>query len=501
MILILIILVGLGIGGFFIYKNISTSEKFEVPLATKEKLEEKEKVQPKSEIPEVAIRSGFGYDTKGAWNIDLRYLVKDRNDWNPIGVMWERAMPGFALWQQIEPEKGEYNWEKIDEYVRGAQERNIRILFTVEPYTDWDQETCNIHLKWQSNEGGKDPRDGLSSAHRKGKPCDMEAYKEFLRRLVERYDGDGIEDISGLRYPVTHWEIANEVDCHGYFQGSAEDYFEILKTSYITIKQTDPNAKILISALPSIGRESEFEFGRPDFDTAKLFELGAANYFDIMNIHDYDVESSKRTFLERYGASDKPIWETEPTGLRHYQEGAETDDLSIEAQEELALLLVQVFEEASEYGVTMFYLGGGPISVFHKAINYIETGEFGPSEGEERVEKRVMTGKCDCNALYDFYNTGPKMQEYAEAIREDCNNACGFTDDINKGRCYASLASEIRYDENGAWAGDCLCRDMLTGDARDWCYEHSTKMIHRRNSCDKIQNPAIKEECIASFPK
>ncbi len=490
MVLILIILIGLGVGGFFIYRNISTFEKFEAPSATKERLE----------TPEVAVKSGFGYLPRGGWNIDLRHLAKERSKWNPIGVMWERAMPGLALWQQIEPKKGQYRWGKIDEYVRGAQERNIKILFNVEPYTDWDQETCNMHLKWISGEGGKDPRDSLSEAHRKGKPCDMEAYKEFLRRLVERYDGDGIEDISGLRYPVTHWEIANEVDCHGYFQGSEEDYFDMLKTSYTTVKETDPNAKVLISALPSIGRESEFEFGRPDFDPAKLFGLGAANYFDIMNRHDYDVPSEVREFLKRYDAGDKPIWETEPTGLRHYQEGVEIDDLSIEAQEELALVLVQVFEESSEHGMTMFFLGGGPISVFRKAINYRETGEFGPSAGEERVEKRVIGGRCDCNALYDFYNTGPDMQEYAEVIREDCNNACGFTDDINKGRCYASLASDIRYDENGAWAGDCLCRNMLAGDARDWCYEHST-MIHRRNACDKIQDPAIKEGCMSDWNK
>jgi hypothetical protein len=93
------------------------------------------------------------------------------------------------------------------------------------------------------------------------------------------------------------------------------------------------------------------------------------------------------------------------------------------------------------------------------------------------------------------------MQEYAQVIREDCNNACGFTDDINKGRCYASLARDVTYDENGVWVGDCLCRDMLTGKARDWCYSHSTMAIHRKNSCDKIQDPAIKEGCMSDWNK
>lgn len=447
-------------------------------------------------IPELALKPEFGYCTGGAWNIPLGYLQKSRNDWNPVDVMWERAHPGFANWQYIEPEKGQYNWGKIDEYVRGAQERDIQILFTVWPFTDWDQETCNSHLEWQPNSGGKDPRDFLSLAHRKGKPCDMEAYKEFLRRLVERYDGDGLEDISGLRYPVTHWEIGNEPDVGDeFFQGSAEDYFEILKVSYTTIKETDPDAKVLIAAIGIHGLEKTDYSKWTNFDTIKLFELGATNYFDIMNGHSYGGYRTVKEFLEKFGAGDKPMWVTEPTGLRHYRQNGETE-------EELTLTIVQVFIDEANYGVTRFFLGGSDTSIpiLQKAANYIRYGElepFGDEESEVRPEKKIV-GKCDCNALYDFYNTGPEVQEYAQAIREDCENACGLTNEMDKGSCYARLAMGLY--ENGVWVGDCICRDMLTGKVRDWCYAHSTVVFHRRNFCDKVQDPGIKAWCMNPPP-
>ncbi len=489
-VLILLIVVGLGIGGYFIYKNISAPEKSKFPQVADEELREK----ILQSFPEVTSRPDFGYCAGGAWNLPLGYLQKTRNNWNPIGVIWERAHPGFANWQFIEPEKGQYNWEKIDEYVKGAQEKGVQILFTVWPFTDWDQEICNSHLEWQPNNGGKDPRDFLSLAHRKGKPCDMDAFKEFLRRLVERYDGDDIEDMSGLRYPVTHWEIGNEPDVgDDFFQGSAEDYFEILKVSYTTIKKADPEAKVLIAAIGIHGLKRADYTKWTDFDTLKLFELGAANYFDIMNGHSYGGHSTVKKFLEIYGADDKPMWVTEPTGLRHYrQEG--------QAEEELLLTIVQVFIDEAKHGVTRFFLGGSDTSIpiLHKAANYIRYGELEPFEIEEveKVEKKI-TGKCDCEALYDYYNTGPEVREYAQAIKEDCENGCGMTTEMEKGSCYARLAMGLY--ENGTWVGNCVCQD-LAGKVRDWCYAHSTVVFRKGDYCGKVKALDVKKWCTSPPP-
>ena len=46
--------------------------------------------------------------------------------------------------------------------------------------------------------------------------------------VVERYDGDGLDDMPGFEYPIRHWEIGNEPDVqspsHTLFQGNSEAY-------------------------------------------------------------------------------------------------------------------------------------------------------------------------------------------------------------------------------------------------------------------------------------
>jgi len=360
--IILLVLIGLSVGGFFVYKNIAAPEK---------ELEEIV-IQPVLEIPESALESKFGYMAHhGDWQI----LQEERERYGYLS--WERNHPGFANWQEIEPKEGEYHWEMIDQYVRASQEKDIQILFTVWPFTDWDQENCNLHLEWQPNDWGKDPRDFLPLAHRKGKPCDMEAYQEFLRLLVDRYDGDGRGDMPGLSYPVKYWEIGNEPDgaydpkVGGlFFQGSVEDYFEILKMSYMTIKEVDPNAMILIAAIPSLGIHGESpEWIRPDFNSVELFELGVSRYFDIMNLHESARNEKLIDVFKKYGAEDKPIWITEPWGVREYIERAEEEDIP------LAILFKEEFEKEFQYGVERIFIGG-PESIdqaLYEAILTIET--------------------------------------------------------------------------------------------------------------------------------
>ncbi len=274
--IILMILVGLSVGGFFIYRNIFVPEE-----------QQEEGTQPVLKTPELDIKPQFGYC---AHHSEWQQLYNLRERFGYLNLSWERGMSGIADWQQIEPRKGEYHWERIDRYVRTGQERGIQMLFTVQPYTNWDQETCNMHLD-DIAECGKDwgkfgiglCKDNLPLTHRKGKPCDMEAYEEFLQRFVERYDDDGLDDMPGLLYPIRHWEIGNEV---GYdLQGSAEDYFEILKASYTTIKEADSDAKVHISA---VLRELSPE----------VFELGAANYFDIISGHGLEGHKTAREILK-----------------------------------------------------------------------------------------------------------------------------------------------------------------------------------------------------------
>ena len=94
------------------------------------------------------------------------------------------------------------------------------------PFAQWDQDNCH-----NDDPPVENPREfaGLQSGLfvRMYAPCDPESYALWLGAVVERYDGDGIDDMPGLQYPIRHWEIGNEPDMHSsshtLFQGTSMD--------------------------------------------------------------------------------------------------------------------------------------------------------------------------------------------------------------------------------------------------------------------------------------
>ena len=133
---------------------------------------------------------------------------------------WVRPHPGPFVWSMIEPKENDFFWKDADQYVNYAQDHNQRILATIWPYAKWDQKTCNKKKKSKSPFGKHFPK-------RLNKPCSMEKYLHFLELLVDRYDGDGNNDMPGLSDPITHWEIMNEPEFKMFFNGTEDEFTEI----------------------------------------------------------------------------------------------------------------------------------------------------------------------------------------------------------------------------------------------------------------------------------
>jgi len=220
------------------------------------------------------------------------------------GAYWDRPFFELFSWGMIEPEQGRFNFHMTDRYIRRAQRYGFHVLANIQPFAPWDQELCHQELPTISSPMGP---------QRKGKPCDIEAYKNFVIKLVERYDGDGQDDMPGLKYPIKHWEVANEPEMQQeplvFFQGSPRDYFEILKATYEAVKEADSQAQVVQGGMAGMDRWM-VSFWQ------KVFDLGAASYFDIANMHSIghgehlNVPSFKE-FLSKNNASEKPFWITE----------------------------------------------------------------------------------------------------------------------------------------------------------------------------------------------
>ena len=150
-------------------------------------------------------------------------------------------------------------------------------------------------------------------------PGDWLAYEKWIKSVVERYDGDGKNDMPGLEIPIKYWEVMNEPDLTSpepdprldfYTEDSAAYATLLLKTSK-AIKEVDPKAKVLIAGAAG-GNDNFLNFYR---DVLKNKEV--INMFDIGNIHcisndnydSFNVEPYKK-MLREFGIN-KPVWVTE----------------------------------------------------------------------------------------------------------------------------------------------------------------------------------------------
>ncbi|MBT5022239.1 hypothetical protein HOK51_00760 [Candidatus Woesearchaeota archaeon] len=273
----------------------------------------------KIEIPDSLLKNCLGFYPP---------FPEEANAIPSTGGGWVRPHPGPFMWGWIEESKDEFNFELIDKWAKQSGESNIAILATIFPFAKWDQNSCHDSTCEVSEKDVFFPRENekdllflkekngvrMGIPQSRCVPCNFDDYKNFLKTLVERYDGDGIDDMQDLKIPIKHYEILNEPDLDSpdltFFKGTHEEYVEILKVSYETIKETCSDCKIVQGGAAGIA------LNMLDY-WDKIFELGGGQYFDIANIHyinygdvtSLNVKDFKKLMTKHN--IEKPIWVTE----------------------------------------------------------------------------------------------------------------------------------------------------------------------------------------------
>jgi hypothetical protein len=261
------------------------------------------------------------------------------------GGAYDRPFFELFQWDLIEREPGRFDFFETDRHVKQAQDNGLHILANIQPFAAWDQEQCHQDLPNISNP----QQPGFRQT--RGKPCDMDAYRNFIDKLVERYDGDGVEDMPGLTVPIKHWEVMNEPEFQDdivYFQGPPDDYTETLKATWEAVKQADPEAYIVQGGMAGM-MDVCTDFWQGVFDT------GGADNIDIMNMHSIGHGEhlnipAFREFLTKNGLQDKPVWVTEV----QFQQSHQTQSYS---NEDFAKILARSYIFALANGVDkLFYV-------------------------------------------------------------------------------------------------------------------------------------------------
>lgn len=149
-------------------------------------------------------------------------------------------------------------------------------------------------------------------------------FARAFRRYVERYDGDGVDDMPGLAEAVHHWEIFNEFQLQtSLWAGcTTEMYGGYLSNAWAVGHAADPHITIVASSVAG----DPAEYGRW-YLTELLTNAWAAHCIDAFNYHAYRDFSWHTNatparpqylaalyfmdFLKARGLTNQEIWATE----------------------------------------------------------------------------------------------------------------------------------------------------------------------------------------------
>jgi hypothetical protein len=197
------------------------------------------------------------------------------------GVRWLR---GFYEWQTIQPKLGYWNFTLPDRLIENARANGIHLTGVFAYFAPW-----------ASADGGT----------RKFPIKDVQFWRDYVEGVVKRYHSD-----------IKYWEVWNEFNGSFAEGGTPAIYADLVREASLAAKRIDPTAKIGMSVA--------------NFDVRFLdaaIKAGAANYFDYICVHPYEIlgklsDGGEPAFLSmtmtlrrmlkaNHQPEDIPLWITE----------------------------------------------------------------------------------------------------------------------------------------------------------------------------------------------
>jgi hypothetical protein len=246
--------------------------------------------------------------------LGVRLVAEDTVPSNPFGVVegfwlpdtvcqlgagWERIIFDWSQHQPNSPDDW-YTLNVDDRWLKAAKDCNREVVAIFKHTPAWATD---------GTPGAGVPR-GLYL------PVDdpNNLWARFVRKSAEYYAPRGVKRFIIWNEP----DITR--DTYGFeFEGSLDDYYQMLKVAYLALKEGNPQAEVLLAGTTywhdvNAGRRLYLD---------RLLEkitsdpVAAAHnyYFDIASLHIYfrtetvyDIVRQTRQLLDKYGLKDKRIW-------------------------------------------------------------------------------------------------------------------------------------------------------------------------------------------------
>ena len=239
-------------------------------------------------------------------------------------IRWYRDVQNVP-WGVIEPARGVYRYDILDTVVQQSQAAGGRYVGTVMPYAGWELIAAGYPVATDEMCVRLLDEDFfyLKFERRMDRYRDEAQYLAFLQRVVERYDGDGVDDMPGLTAPIVYWQIHNEPegDRCGLFRNDAAAFAQLMRRSYEVVHAACATCKVINggAGIPLWRENQTPPVGGTSF-WREYAEAGGAPYVDVIGAHynqgkDPDhgsvetLEHQIRRLRELLG--EKPAWLTE----------------------------------------------------------------------------------------------------------------------------------------------------------------------------------------------
>ena len=315
--------------------------------------------------------------------------LPDEYKWvRETGAAWVRPHPGNFIWGDMQKSQtSQIDFSDTDRNVNWAQKYDLNILPTIWHYAEWDQmsrpdpEECKVLGEEFSSEFGW---------HRCA-PYNWEEYETWVKAVVERYDGDGTDDMPGLGQPVTHWEAFNEPDLPDmgdgslqFFVGEPADYGELLKHTYQAVKSADREAKVLIA-----GAAGGYQF--LDYYRELFKDEAIKDYFDITNVHCISNDNWQSFNVEPYlemlaeFGINKPVWVTEAETFVTSDPAKNATQLKASTKKALELGAEVIFYTGHDFEHVPG--GGGAAPPKHEPISITVDPDLDPQDAQGTYQK------------------------------------------------------------------------------------------------------------------
>lgn len=216
----------------------------------------------------------------------------DIQDTKALGFGWARPIGDVFAQETIEKQMGSYDFSTPDAAVKKLQSAGLKIFGTLFP----------------------------TGMPKIPQSADLASFENYVKAVVDRYNGDGKNDMPGLVTKITYWQVGIEPFCDSPGASCYKTFFDLVKTAYQAVKKVD--ASLMISpggSAPIFGPD-----GNEDKMASGIFGYffgeGGANYMDFFNFHylvgakNHDIKKYI-DYWKRYIPQGKEIWLSE-TGSR-----------------------------------------------------------------------------------------------------------------------------------------------------------------------------------------